>query len=430
MNILSLHRMGDPHHRMESVHALEYMVAEVRPDLNVVVHDCNVPLPDYMRDLDYDLFVLGPTFLCNRYSPRELKSALSEFEFIKHSNACKVALPQDDYDCSEILEDWLLDWEVSLIYTVCPEHWPSLYPRLSQKGRMRLGYTGYISQDWIDSWRSPKPIELRTIDVSYRASKLPANFGSLGQTKWEIANRFLKAAGESGEMILDISVDPKDRIPGKRWHDFLENSKFCLTTPSGSSLLDPRGGIRSCVNHYVARKPRAHFSEIEEKCFVGKDGQDIFTALSPRNLEAALAETVQIATPGNYSGLMQPYDHFIPLAEDCSNIAEVCELMNDTFHVNKIKNQCKDSVLSEPRLRRENIVNEIIDFAGNYLSSNQRGVAVDQGRTKSAFHRYNSEIREIENLYWRRQRMISTARSVASKLGARRIRDLILYNRD
>ena len=428
MNILCLHHMGDPKYRLEAVRALECMVAEVRPDLNVVVHDCDVPLPGYMKDIDYDLIVLGPTFLCNRYSPRNLKSALSEFEFIKHSNACKVALPQDDYDCSEILENWLLDWDVSLVYTVSPEHWPSLYPRLSKKGKIRLGYTGYISQDWIDSWGSPKPNELRTIDVSYRASKLPANFGSHGQLKWEIAHRFTKAMDIMSNMRLDISVDPKDRISGKGWHDFLENSKFCLTTAPGSSLLDPRGAFRSCVNRYVARKPKASFCEIEAVCFAGEDKRFLFTMLSPRNLESALSETVQIATPGSYSGLMQPYEHFIPLAENCSNIAEVFELMNDTLHVGKIKKQCKEAVLSEPRLRRTNIVNEIIDFAENFLSNHQRGVAADQGRTKSAFDLYNSEIKKIENSYWRRKRLFLTARSVASKLGARRIRDLINYN--
>lgn len=429
MNVLCLHRMGDPNHRVEAVRALEFMIAEVRPDLNVVVHDSDVPFPSYMRDVDYDLIVLGPTFLCNRYSPRGLKAALSKFEFIKHSSGCKVALPQDDYDCSEILEDWFIEWDVSLVYTVCPEHWPVLYPRLSQKGRIRLGYTGYLSQDWIDSWESPKPIELRTIDVSYRASKLPANFGRVGQLKWEIAHRFLQAAGELKEMNLDISVNPKDRITGKRWHDFLENSKFCLTTASGSSLLDSRGDIRSCVNQYIARKPKAEFSEIEAKCFAGKDGQYTFSALSPRNLEAALAETTQLATQGSYSGLMQPYEHFIPLSENCSNIAEVFEQMNDTSHVGKIKKQCKEVILSEPRLRRTNIVNEIIDFAEDYLSNHQRGVAVDQERTKSVFNRYNSEIKKIENSYWRRKRPALAAQAVAVKLGARRLHDIVFSKR-
>lgn len=430
MNILCLHRMGDPYRRREAVRALEYMVAEVRPDLNVIVHDSDVPLPGYMKDLDYDLIILGPTFLCNRYSPSKLASVISEFEFIKYSNACKVALPQDDYDCSQLLEDWLLDWDVSLVYTICPEHWPIIYPKISKKGNIRLGYTGYISQDWIDHWGSPKSNDLRQIDVSYRASKLPAYFGSHGQLKWKIAYRFLEAMHAVRDMRFDISVDPKDTISGKKWHDFLESSKFCLSTASGSSLHDPRGHIRSCVDRYVALNSSANFSEIESVCFGGEDRKLLFTMLSPRNLESALSETVQLATPGSYSGLMQPYEDFIPLEEDCSNIAEVLELMNDTSGVAKIKRQCKEKILSEPRLRCTNIVHEIIAFAENYLSGFRRGVVVDQGRTKSVFDRYKSEIKNIESSYWRRRRIAGTAHSVASKLGVRRIRDLILSNLD
>ena len=311
--------MGDPNNWLESVRTLEYMFADARRDLNIVVHDSDVPFPNYMKDINYDLIVLGPTFLNNRYSRKKLKTIFLNFEFIKHSNACKVALPQDDYDCSEILEDWLIDWDVNLVYSVCFEHRFILYPRLNKKGIIRKGYTGYISEDWIDFWKSPKPTEQRSIDVSYRASKLSANFGSLGQLKWEIAERFLKAIEGLNNMKLDISIDPKDWISGKHWHHFLENSKFCLVTASGSSLLDPKGDIRFCANQFVAYNPNASFREIEMKCFAGNDNQNRYTALSPRNIEAALAETVQIATPGTYSELMQPYEHFIPLLKN-SNI--------------------------------------------------------------------------------------------------------------
>lgn len=425
MNILCLHRMGDPNNWLESVRSLEYMFAETRYDLNVIIHDDHIPFPSYMKDIDYDLIVLGPTFLNNRYFPKKLKSVFFNFEFIKYSNACKIALPQDEYDCSEILEDWLIDWGVSFVYSVCLGNWSSLYPRLSKKGIIRLGYTGYISQNWIDSWRSPRPIELRTTDVSYRASKLPANFGSLGQLKWEIADKFSKGVNGLSEMSLDISIDPKDLIPGKQWHYFLENSKFCLTTASGSSLLDPRGDIRFCVNRFIARKPKASFSEIETKCFPGKDNKIRYTSLSPRNIEASLAETVQIATPGTYSGLMQPYDHFIPLVEDCSNMTEVIKMMGDKSQVQKIQKKCKESILSEPRLRRKNIVNEIINVAEDHLSNHQRGIAVDQGHVKSTIDRYKSEIKKIENSYFRRRRFLLKVREVVFNLGGRKIYDLI-----
>jgi hypothetical protein len=420
MNILCLHRMGDPQLRLEAVRSLEYMFAEVRSDLNVLVHDANIPFPSYMKDIEYDLIVLGPTFLCSRYSSRMVKQTLRDYDFVKHSTCCKVALPQDDYDCSAILENWLIDWNISVVYTVCPDNWNALYPILSKRGLLRLGYTGYISQDWINAWTNPKCFDSRHIDVSYRASKLPANFGSLGQLKWQIAGRFLASLDVDNDLHLDVSVDHKDRIPGTEWHAFLEDSKFCLTTPSGSSLLDPYGSIRSSIKQYLRRNPFAAFADIESACFPGQDCRYLFSALSPRNLEAALAETVQIATPGSYSGLMQPFIHFIPIEEDCSNISDVLAMISDKGLVKEIQKRCKDSILSEPRLRRLNIVNEIVAFAENFLS-NKAGVAsVDQNHVRYVFDLYRSDMLEAERSFWIRRRYLSRILASA-KEGARYI---------
>jgi hypothetical protein len=164
------------------------------------------------------------------------------------------------------------------------------------------------------------------------------------------------------------------------------------------------------------------------KCFAGNDNQNRYTALSPRNIEAALAETVQIATPGTYSELMQPYEHFIPLSEDCSNIKEVIKMMTDMSQIKNIQKKCKETLLSEPRLRRTNIVTEIINFAEDNLS-NQRGIVVDQVRTKIAIDRYKAEIKQILNSYFRRRRFLLKAREAAFKLGGKRIYNLIFYNR-
>jgi len=417
--------MGDPNFRREAVRSLEYMVKECRSDVNCIVHDSDIPFPNYLKDVDFDLIVLGPTFLCNRYNPKKLSSVKSRFNFIKDSNACKIALPQDDYDCSRILDDWMLEWEVDRIYTICPEHWEVLYPENLKLGRLKLGYTGYISEKWIDNWTHPKCLESREIDVSYRASKLPANFGSLGQLKSEIAERFCRAIDNLIPLKLDISIETKDMIPGTRWHSFVENSKFCLTTASGSSLLDPHGFIRSKVFSYVQRYPQASFSEIESKCFPELDNKYIFTALSPRNIEAALAETVQLATKGSYSGLLQANDHFIHLEEDCSNLPHILEMMKDKPFISKIRRQAKEVILSEPRLRSHNFVNELISFAEDILSSNRSASRGNQCEINKLFKKYNSEIQEIESLYWRRIRLKIGIRSMIYKFGGKQIFNFI-----
>jgi hypothetical protein len=417
--------MGDPLRRREAVRALEYMIPECRPDLNCVVHDADIPFPEYLKNLDYDLIVLGPTFLCNRYHLKTYERTLIDYEFIRWNSGCKIALPQDDYDCSARLDDWMASWGVDRIYTVCPDNWPVLYPKSMKSGRIKLGYTGYVSAEWIDSWKTPRDATLRDIDVSYRASKLPANFGSLGQLKWEIAERFLDATKEITHLRLDISVDPKDMIPGPKWHSFLENSKFCITTASGSSLHDPNGEIRRCVNRLAAGRIKVTFSQFEAHCFAGQDNRLVFTALSPRNIEAALANTVQLGTPGSYSGLMKPMEHFIPLAEDCTNISDVLEMMRDHSLVEGIKNRCKESILSEPRLRREAIVDEIVDFAKDIVSHRHGIGAKNQKLIDLNFKRYKHETPSLLLNYWRKRRVINNVREFAVKLGARRVRDYI-----
>lgn len=418
LKVLVLHQMGDPRFRREAVRALEYMIPESRDDINCIVHDASIPFPEYLKSIDWNLIVLGPTFLCNRYNEAAYNKVLEKYSFISHSSACKIALPQDDYDCSGILDEWMITWSVDRIYTVCPEHWDVLYPKSLSRGIVKLGYTGYISDEWIKMWKFPKDYSKRSIDVSYRASKLPPNFGSIGQLKWEIADRFLNAVGSSHNLMLDISVNPKDMIAGLKWHEFVENSRFCLATPSGSSILDPYNNIRKSVNQFLVRKPKAEFTEIEEACFPGVDRDKIFVALSPRNIEAALAETVQIATPSSYSNLMIPIEHFIPLNEDCSNIKDVMSMMRDRSLVLNIRKKCKDSILSEYRLRRSVIVNEIINFAEsitslrNFSNSNyEKEVAI--------ISRYNQNIEVITSKFWKYKRYEYSFKNMLLGLGSR-----------
>ena len=423
LNILSLHRMGPPWRRREAVRELEYMMATYAPGHHCLVHDADLPLPDSVRRLNFHAIVLGPTFLCARYVPRLLARTLAAYEWIKTSPAVKIAMPQDDYDCCAILDRWMVDWGVDRVYTVCPEHWDVLYPRYSRAGEIRLGYTGYVPPQWLSAWAEPKPHAQRPIDVSYRASKLPANFGAIGQLKSEIGERFLRATAGSG-LRVDISTDPKDLIPGRKWHEFLDSSKFCLATPSGSSLVDPEGDFRRRVARYTAARPKAPFREIAAACFPGEDGKFTFTAISPRNLEAALAGTVQIATPGSYSGLLEPMEHYVPLAEDCSNLASVLQLVRDPARVARMAADAKAAIANRPELHFTHHVRELLEFIAAAAARKQLAAAppdIPQRMTVVA-----AELERAAQSYWRLRRWRYWIRDGAIRLGARHVKRLLL----
>lgn len=390
--------MGDPGSYREAVRSLEYMLPENSDGIDCFVHDAGLPFPDYLKRLTFDLIVLGPTFLGNRQNEKSYRKALGKYDFVRLSHATKIALPQDDYDCSSRLEEWVMNWNVDRVYSVCADQTEALYKKYSKIGEVKVGYTCYISQKWIDSWEQPKPHQSRSIDVSYRTHDLSAMRCSLRNLKFEIATRFTnKIKLNAPDLNLDMSSKLEDLIPGNKWHDFMEDSKFCLTTPSGSSVLDRTGSVRQKVTEYCRGNPNASFEEVQKSCLENLENIH-FTMISPRNIEAALAGTVQIATPGKYSGLMLPMVHYIPLAEDCSNIRSVLEMMESPSLVREIQANCKASILSEKKLQVRNMAKELIEFA--IKNQDAKGIPLSQnGNLRDLIDRYSEDmIRSREQL--------------------------------
>ena len=134
------------------------------------------------------------------------------------------------------------------------------------------------------------------------------------------------------------------------WHDF-ENSKSCLATPSGSSLLDKRGETKERIRAYQSGKNSVSFEEIYVKFLQQEEKGMRYSAISPRNLEAALSETLQIATPGEYSGLMDADQDYLSLDEDCSNIEQVLEISSCKQTRNLITQRYKEKILDCKELR-------------------------------------------------------------------------------
>ena len=418
LKILVLHRLGDPRTWRTSMVEHELCLPLGAPDNDYIVHNAALPLPPFVRDIAFDGIVLCQTFLSLRRDPPSYRRALEEYAFIAGSPAFKIGLPQDDYDCSAVLDEWLSNWKVDLVYPVVSNHWDVLYPRYRQQGKLRLGFTGYINQQMRDRWVSPKPHAQRGIDVSYRAAKLAPNFGRLGHLKGVIGDRFI-AAARGRDLNLDISTDPRATIVGSRWHDFIEDSRFVLGVNSGSSVLDPDGAINFRVYDYLVRNPQASFEEVEAACFPGVDGRHVFTAISPRNLECALIESAQILTPGDYSGMLQARAHYIPVEPDLSNADEVFEAMRDVVTVTRMARDCKEALLSQEALRVEHRVAEMI----GEIAAAARGQAQPQ---QALFTRYRAHMEKEEVSHWRRRRTLGVIHNAMVALGARRLKRMFM----
>lgn len=391
------------------------MLPREAPEHNYIVHDDDLPLPGFLADLRYHGIVLGPTFLCNRFHDDFLET-LDRYAFIRDSDAFKLALPQDDYYSSAVLDRWLMHWRVDRVDPVCPQHWDVLYPLYSQSGgQMQLGFTGYVSEELVERWRHPKPRARRAIDVSYRSHDLSARFGRLAYAKARIGEVFEASTHHAG-LNTDISVRPQDMIPGEQWRAFVEDSRFCLVASSGCSLLDPEGALRRRVSEYMKLHPHATFAEVEEICFKGLDGRYVFTALSPRNIEAALAKTVQIATPDEYSGILQAGEHYVPFETDGSNVAEVLAAISDVGAMDAMADACKTAILDQQELRYTHRAASLI-AAIDQAASERRIRGTDTATFEQHRRRYLREVVARSEKIWQRRRQAAKTREVVTRLG-------------
>lgn len=348
------------------------------PRLNVVSADAQLPLPPRLRSIEFDIVILSSTFLGARYSDRLLKRVKERFDFLAPMQALKVAMPQDDYDCSRLLDTWLSEWSVDLIYSICPENWSVLYPTSLGKSELRLGYTSYISDNQVVALEDLKRWQDRKIDVSYRATELPLNFGHLGQMKASLGDLFQRQILNSSKFEFDISVGSKSIISGDRWLEFVESSRFVLVSPSGSSLVDPNGDLRK-----LAREPRFRTATVSDFLTVASQRKLEWyeltnTMISPRNIEAALSGTAQIAIPSEYSGILRERDHYVPL--DQSFDAE--SVLGNEFDWLRMRRAARDAILSVKRLRATELVSELLGFFPqvgiNYVFAEKRGNTREQ----------------------------------------------------
>jgi hypothetical protein len=318
-----------------------------------------------LRRKRFDAILLDTTFLCWRWAlpyADHLDRLLRDYDFIADSTAVKIALPQDEYDEAERLDYWLAAWRVDLIYSACYAHHHVFYPKASRHAEVAEGLTGYIDDaDVAMTRRVARPFPDREIDVGYRAKDLPPHFGRFGRLKAAIGEKFLGAAqGRGWHLDIGLGDAPENVLVGDDWLKFLGNCRFTLGCESGSSLLDPRGAIRAACSAYLRNHPDADFDEVEAACFPGQDMKRVYSAISPRVFEAALAGACQILVPGHYAGVLSPDEHYVPLAADFSNIEAVLDELKNWPRAQQRVAACREALLGDERLTYRGFVADLL----------------------------------------------------------------------
>lgn len=398
LNILVLHRLGDPSRHLEFLREHVYALQTSHPEHTYVYHDVSLPVPGYIKEAPFEAIILDVTLLCARWdSSRFFDRVMQDCDFVRESRAVKLAFPQDEYDCNEILDEWMVDWDVDIVFSVIASNWDVLYPQFHRRGRIELGFTGYVDDALLEL--DPRPFAERSIDVGYRARKLLPYFGRIGQIKWTIGRDVERLAQAAG-LRTDIRLGESGTLFGRAWRDFLNDSKFTLGANSGSSMLDPRGEIQERVRKYVLDHPNASFTEVEHECFPGVDMKYQFTAISPRVLEAGVLGSCQVLVEGDYSGIVKPWEHYIPIKPDASDFDRVLAAMQDAELVDRLIHNCRQTILERTELRQSHQSNTVID-AIRAVAQEKRPTR-DPAAVRRAADRYAREMPSRYRWHWRR----------------------------
>jgi len=285
--------------------------------------------PSWMSLLGLHAIIFHTTFLGMRWSP-EFELWKWKTRWITNVPCLKIAMPQDEYDHSEILDEWLYEMGADIIFTAFDERSrATLYPIMSRTATFRRCLTGYIDDVSAARWAAAlPPLEKREFDLVYRASHLPYWFGRQGQLKHRIGDLVQREAMRQG-LRCDISTRRQDTILGDRWMGFLASGRAVIGCESGSDVLDRRGEIRSLIERELEINPSLSFDDIATRMPAGWDEYQ-FYALSPRHLEAVVTKTCQILVEGNYSGVLRPHEHYVPIKRDLSNLEEALAVVRDT----------------------------------------------------------------------------------------------------
>jgi hypothetical protein len=302
-------------------------------------------LPDEL-DLDafdgvvihYNLVMANPAYL----------TPLARWR-IHQYRGVKAAFVQDEYRFVNSTVSVIRTLGINVLFTCVPEDQVELvYPHASLPDLQRkvTVMTGYVPELLLSL--PPLPYDERTTDVVYRARRLPAWMGALAQEKAMIADRF-QAEGPARGLKVDISTREADRLYGNGWVDFIRRSKAMLGVESGAGVFDFDGSIEHAVRAHLRTHPDAPFDELHRLFLSDVDGRIRLNQISPRCFEAAALGTLMVLYPGEYSGILQPWRHYVPLLKDHSNISEVVDAIRDQRTWERITQQARDEVALNPR---------------------------------------------------------------------------------
>jgi hypothetical protein len=328
--------------------------------------------------IHYSLFLAVEGFV----GPRS-RRALAAFR------GAKAVFIQDEYRFVNATLDAMEACGVDLVFTCLgPTEAQQVYGRVSGL-RTQQVLTGYVPH-WLTLY-PPTPLAARKTMVGYRGRTYPAWHGEQGREKIRIGNLFKRDAKRFG-ISTDIAWSESSRLYGRDWLRFIQGCQAVLAVESGASVFDFDGAVAARTESFAALVERPHpisalarkpsYEMLRERFFAGREDQIDIAQISPRIFEAIALRTLIIAYPGRYSGVLEPWRHYVPLDKDHGNMAQVAAVLRDPDRVAEIISNAYAEVALNPAYSYRAMIEVFDERVGEAAAGRPRAKSTERADAK------------------------------------------------
>jgi hypothetical protein len=317
---------------------------------------------------EFDVVVLhwSLVIISDHYLAPSFREQIAAFDGLK------VQMIQDDYRWVDEMAAMMRKLGIGLLYTLVPtREIPKIWDDSRLPNVVKVStLPGYVPEGLVHV-RAPA-LDGRPLEIGYRGRVLPYQIGRVGQEKVWIGKGVLERAERYG-LRCDIAWSEGDRIYGEKWNEFIRTCRTMLGSESGATITDFDGSLERRVGAYLETHPGADFEEVHAAILAPYENNVRMTIVSPRVFEAIAWRTALIQFPGRYSGVIEPWRHYIPLERDFSNLDEVVARVRDTQFLQDLTARAYEDVIASGRFSMRRFVGEFDNLVERLASRRRSG---------------------------------------------------------
>ena len=114
--------------------------------------------------------------------------------------------------------------------------------------------------------------------------------------------------------------------------------------------------------------PDASYQSVHDEILNAHENHIYYRMITPRSFEAICMKTVQVMYPGQFSGILEPWKHYIPLERDFSNLNDVISAIKDDDLLQEVAERAYDEIIKPMKYSERNLASGV-DGCINFLSS-------------------------------------------------------------